>query len=821
MTIAIFRRSRWLGCGLGLLLACQAATAADTGAVKTVDQEWRERVVLGWHADMLRDGRLAAAQGRRAVEQLGPDASLRDQLKAWAQFLFTMRWERSPPDYCPTFSRYMASARAAGDAYARELFDLAVGGSNHWTASTCPGQFTSTELEALARTLGDDARMYYALEMRMADAWNAGRRNEALEILWRQSEIAIAPFQRASRAIYIANLQPRSQEGHLSATEWLKRARQAFDGREFRVLEAHWQSEYALNQLAQGHVSTGEQHVKTAMALMREGWIEANEASSAVIAFALQMNRNRQPARALEIVKEFDRFGELRDASSRYKRTTALLGAYTLLGTPEAWAKGQQEIAQLGDTSSPEDGGLPTPALLRTVSDFYEKFGMYEAALRARKQLEQAVERAQLRANETTRVELQEKLNVALKDKENARLTAEAELQAARQRGWMGAFGAAVLGGVGASAALAVAVRRGRRLAKVSAELAERNGELEQRSATRVRLLAAACHDLRQPAHALGILAELGSDASTDPSRFTSWLQSVRRSTGSLSEMLDELMDLGRLDGGHYTPQLSRVSLGELLQEVMLHFGPLAKRKGLLLVAPPIEAHTLSDRHLLRRMLFNLVSNSIKYTDAGSVHVRAEPLGHEIRISVQDTGPGIPQDKLDDVFRDYVRLNPLKAAEGLGIGLSIVRRSAELLGHPITLTSEPGQGTTVSLVLPLVSAPEPASPAPVAGPASQRTGGLLAVIEDDADLRDALASLLQRWHYTVCAGTDAASVLAKLPAGHAPPDLVITDLHLGATNGLMEVARLREALNAPDLPALMVTGDLDAAVASQAAQARA
>ena len=100
----------------------------------------------------------------------------------------------------------------------------------------------------------------------------------------------------------------------------------------------------------------------------------------------------------------------------------------------------------------------------------------------------------------------------------------------------------AALGVAAAWAALTLAVRRGRRLAKVSAELAQRNGELEERSALRVRRLAAACHDLRQPAHALGMLAELGGEAQRDPSRFVAWLQSVRRSTASLGEMLDELM---------------------------------------------------------------------------------------------------------------------------------------------------------------------------------------------------------------------------------------------------------------------------------------
>lgn len=466
------------------------------------------------------------------------------------------------------------------------------------------------------------------------------------------------------------------------------------------------------------------------------------------------------------------------------------------------------------------DSPLMRERTLKAQSDALAALGDYQAAYDKLSLSRKAAMQRIAKANEESRRRIETAYQVAAKDKENAQLKAAAELQAERQRGWLVGFAAVAVGALAAAAALAVAVRRGRRLAKVSAELEARNGELETRSASRIRLLAAACHDLRQPAHALGMLAELGSDANQEPSRYTAWLQSVRRSTASLGDMLDELMDLGRLDGGHYTPQLSEVSLSELLQEVMLHFGPLAKRKGLTLEAPPVNLFIVSDRHLLRRMLFNVVSNAIKYTDAGAVRVSVARAGSEARLTVQDTGPGIPQDKLDDVFRDYVRLNPLKAAEGLGIGLSIVRRSAELLGHHLTLTSPPGEGTTVTLMLPISSSASAAGPGDGTAEVAGSPRGVLAIMEDDADVRDAMAALLRRWGHTVFAGGGADAVLTELSQAQARPALVITDLHLGATNGLAEVARLRDALQAPELPALLVTGDLDAGVASQAAQAR-
>ena len=258
------------------------------------------------------------------------------------------------------------------------------------------------------------------------------------------------------------------------------------------------------------------------------------------------------------------------------------------------------------------------------------------------------------------------------------------------------------------------------------------------------------------------------------------------------------------------------------MHDVMLHFGGLARRKGLTLEVPPAQGWVVSDRHLLRRILFNLVSNAIKYTDAGFVRVSVSrgPGAGSVRLRVQDSGPGIPPEKLEDVFRDYVRLNPDKAAEGLGIGLSIVRRASDLLGHELVLASPPGEGTSATLTLALSAAPAPAPPTATAPSAACAAKGVLALMEDDADVREAMAALLAHWGYTVKTGTNSQSVHQQLREAQLTPDLIVTDLHLGSTDGLTEVTQLRQQLHAHDLPALLVTGDLDATIATQAAQTR-
>jgi signal transduction histidine kinase/CheY-like chemotaxis protein len=801
---------------IGSLLGLPLTAALAAPAPPAIDEEWRQRFILEWGADQYRGGAHALTAGKRAFDAIRPDTDVRTQLRAATRYLMALS-ERAPVD-CALFKRYVDMAKAGGSTLERELFDLGAATVWAWIAAPCPSQIKPEEMEALAQRLGDPARMYYVLEARLVDPWATDRRGEQASLMSKQMEYAIAGYQRASRLMRLADLELAADLKSTTAKKWLERAEQEFDADEFPMLAGELHANLAIVEFRANATAAALTHMERALARIRKGDMLPDVAAMNLISFARYLLRLDRIAQALALIEESNRL-PLAEPNAIIERSMMFLLAYARIKTPEAFAKGQREIERIYQLQEGQPEAVPRrPQTFQVIADFYEAYGRYDAALRATQQMVGQMEDAQRRINETARLETQEKLEVALKDKENAQLKADAELQAERQRGWIAAFVIAALGVAAAGTALALAVRRGRRLARVSAELAQRNGELEQRSASRIRLLAAACHDLRQPAHALGMLAELGSDAQREPGRFSAWLQSVRRSTASLGEMLDELMDLGRLDGGHYTPLLSEVPLGELMQEVMLHFGPLARRKGLTLQAPPVDASITSDRHLLRRILFNVVSNAIKYTDSGDVRVSLATVGGQVRLSVQDSGPGIPQDKIDDVFRDYVRLNPMKAAEGLGIGLSIVRRAAELLGHELTLESEPGQGTCVSLTLPL-SRTQPAAAADGEEESVAVAGGRLAVIENDADVRDAMVALLTSWGYAVRAGSHAAALLAPAGTQTAALDLVITDLHLDQTDGLTEVARLREGLNQPALPALLVTGDLDGALTGQAALA--
>ena len=811
-------RLAWQACLVILSLATPSANAAPGEPTQQIDQEWRDRFVMQVDADAYRNATKAWDAAREALEVARAKGDQRAELRAAANYF--MAKPKQTVDDCSTFQRYLGMARAGGTAFDRELFDLGAATAWTWFGRTCAGQLTAAELETLAKRLGDPARLYYVIDAQAVDAQSAARYGELSSMYSKQLDYAIAPFQRAKSLLQLADGDFAVDRQSTTAIRWLDRARQEFDPKEFQGLAFSLDTKMAVIEFRRKNVEGAMAHVKRVLAGVQQGAASAQNAAVYLASFARYLNRLHRPHDALKLLEESRRF----DADDPYTQVSIageFLVTYAKLGTPAALAKGEQEVRTINELlKKPFEAAIARVEALRGIAEFYERFGRLDAALQTRKALEQAMDDAQERAADSKRVEWQEQLNVALKDQENAQLKAQAELQEIRQRGWVIAFGMAALSVMGVGSALAVVMSQRRRLAQVSAELEQRNGELEQRSASRIRLLAAACHDLRQPAHALGMLAELGGEADKDPQRFSAWLQSVRRSTASLGDMLDELMDLGRLDSGHYQPQLGDVPLGELMQEVMLHFGPLARRKGLTLEAPPVECTVVSDRHLLRRIVFNLVSNAIKYTDSGVVRILMQASGQEVKLTVQDTGPGIPQDKLDDVFRDYVRLNPLKAAEGLGIGLSIVRRAAELLGHGLTLASQPGAGTSASLTLPLREAAEQGPQTAALPQTPTATGALLAVIENDADVREAMTALLRSWGYAVIAGARAGVLLGALGEATATPDLVISDLHLDGTDGLAEIAQLREVLQAPLLPALLVTGDLDDAVTAQAAQAQ-
>lgn len=339
-------------------------------------------------------------------------------------------------------------------------------------------------------------------------------------------------------------------------------------------------------------------------------------------------------------------------------------------------------------------------------------------------------------------------------------------------------------------------------------ELARQNLVLQQMAGDRTQLLAAASHDLRQPVHALGLLMDV-LQRTKDAAALRRRLSMASDCVETLSEMLTNLLDFTRAVSNSLPVNTCVTSLQETLDDVSRIFDPFARGKGLSLKVTHCALSVRTDPHLLRRMLFNLVSNALKYTRKGTVHLWVEVTAGQVVLHVEDSGVGIAPDRVAGVFEDYVT-SDLHAASfdgGIGLGLGIVRRCAALLGHELSVRSTPGTGSRFSIRLGLPV--DPLHEPPASESQRLRLPGVVAIIENDATILEGLGEMLRDWGCHTVAGATAEQVRQQLDEQHLMPQLIVSDLHLGmATNGFDAIALLRLGTLMGDVPAMVLTGDL-------------
>lgn len=336
-------------------------------------------------------------------------------------------------------------------------------------------------------------------------------------------------------------------------------------------------------------------------------------------------------------------------------------------------------------------------------------------------------------------------------------------------------------------------------------ELREAKEGAERAAAAKARFLAAASHDLRQPIQGLYMFAASLRGEVSGPEAADN-LGHLERAIDSLKALLDGLLDVSRLDAGILEPEARDFCLSDLLDEVRASYAQVAAAKGVAFEVECDGANVRSDPTLVGRMLRNLVENAVRYTPSGSVTVRCRREGGVVAVEVADTGIGIPADQMDHIWDEFHQVgNPERDREnGLGLGLAIVRRLSALLGHPVSVTSAPGSGSTFTVALPAAGRASPER-----REAPPRPGGdrLALVVDDDRMVLMSLRAFLNKAGYAVIlAESGAAAVEAAVTAGRLP-DLMIADYRLrGGETGIMAVQAVRSATGVA-LPAIILTGE--------------
>jgi signal transduction histidine kinase len=356
---------------------------------------------------------------------------------------------------------------------------------------------------------------------------------------------------------------------------------------------------------------------------------------------------------------------------------------------------------------------------------------------------------------------------------------------------------------------------------KVTAELLKRKEEAESATQAKSSFLAAASHDLRQPTHALGLFVTRLGQLHLEP-QARSVVNSLEASVQAMQELLDGLLDLSRLDAGNIQADIGPVSVAELFQETLDVLEPIANERGLTLRVRWTDMWGISDRFLLKRMLLNLGHNALRYTENGSVFIacRSCDQGRSVRIEVWDSGIGIAAQHQADIFKEFYQVgnSARDRRRGLGLGLSIVKRSADLLGHGVTLRSAQGCGTRISITMPRTQKPDIDDTSVVATPQfvpSELTSVRILLIEDDDLAQEAITRLLESWGCEVSVAADGAQAKALLRP-EALPDMILSDYRLeGEDNGLDIIQMLRFCAGV-DLPAVLMSGDTDAELMQKA-----
>jgi PAS domain S-box-containing protein len=359
---------------------------------------------------------------------------------------------------------------------------------------------------------------------------------------------------------------------------------------------------------------------------------------------------------------------------------------------------------------------------------------------------------------------------------------------------------------------IAAAIRDMTERREINEALVAAREEADRANRAKSRFLATASHDLRQPLQTIRMLNASMQKLSGGSGNLDELLRRQEYAIDGATRMLNALLDISRLESGAVEVQSEEVSLASVFVELEREFESAAADKNLRLVFAETNVSLLTDRMLFTQLLQNLIGNAIKYTEQGKIKISQSIDAEALTLEVEDSGVGIPQDKLERIFDEYYQVdNHGTQRMGVGLGLAIVREVVRILGYSITVASTVGKGTRIRVRVPRQKLLALASAATVADqgshPAATPSHCRVILLEDNDSVRVATELFLSLEGYDAhSAGSiaEAEPLLASMQQG----DLLITDYHLdGSLTGLDVLLQVR-AMQGRDVPAIILSGDL-------------
>lgn len=322
--------------------------------------------------------------------------------------------------------------------------------------------------------------------------------------------------------------------------------------------------------------------------------------------------------------------------------------------------------------------------------------------------------------------------------------------------------------------------------------------------------MAATSHDLRQPLHAQGLLLEALKGQKLAPFQ-NDILQKMEQSNNALHTLFNSLLEISQLDAGTIEINNSHQSLLSICQQIAVEFEPLASAKKLTIEVSGNECAVFSDPILLNRIIRNLISNAVKYTEQGKIELNLSTQDASVVLSVKDTGIGIPKEEQENIFKEYKQLNndSRDRQKGVGLGLALVRRMCELLELKISVESALGEGACFTLILPLGDETKIIKDKEEGSSSAFIEGLHIVLVDDELPILDAMGTLFNKWGCQCHTYSNVEAAEQALRDNVFSADIIISDYRLGDNiNGVECIERLRKSCGTK-IPAVLLSGDTD------------